>query len=41
MGGQEHFYMETMRALVVPSKEDNQLNVFAPVQNGKALQVRG
>ncbi|KAK2140392.1 hypothetical protein LSH36_1368g00050 [Paralvinella palmiformis] len=38
MGGQEHFYMETMRALVVPSKEDNQLNVFAPVQNGKALQ---
>ncbi|KAK2160249.1 hypothetical protein LSH36_137g03000 [Paralvinella palmiformis] len=38
IGGQEHFYMETTRALVVPLKEDDQLKVFAPVQGGDLLQ---
>lgn len=33
MGGQEHFYLETQAAVVVPKPEDGEMEVFASTQN--------
>lgn len=33
MGGQEHFYLETMASLVVPKPEDGEMEVFSSTQN--------
>lgn len=39
MGGQEHFYLETNAAIVVPHKEENEIEIFASTQNPTELQV--
>nr|QEO19118.1 rosy [Limnogonus franciscanus] len=38
VGGQEHFYFETMAALAVPKKEDNEIIVFSSSQHPTELQ---
>ncbi|XP_071497121.1 xanthine dehydrogenase/oxidase-like [Diadema antillarum] len=38
IGGQEHFYLETQCALVVPKGEDSELEVFAAAQDPTAVQ---
>ncbi|KAF2650067.1 xanthine dehydrogenase/oxidase [Lophiostoma macrostomum CBS 122681] len=38
MGGQEHFYLETNAALVVPSGEDGQMEVWSSTQNTMETQ---
>ncbi|TPX59849.1 hypothetical protein SpCBS45565_g07639 [Spizellomyces sp. 'palustris'] len=39
LSGQEHFYLETQASLVVPKKEDNEIEVFASTQNPTETQV--
>ncbi|KAM0330938.1 hypothetical protein ACHAQA_003895 [Verticillium albo-atrum] len=39
MGGQEHFYLETQAALVVPKLEDGEMEIFASTQNPNETQV--
>jgi xanthine dehydrogenase molybdopterin-binding subunit B len=39
LGGQEHFYLESQSCLVVPSKEDNEIEVFCSAQAPSAIQV--
>ncbi|PWN47782.1 putative xanthine dehydrogenase [Violaceomyces palustris] len=39
MGGQEHFYLETNACLIVPGKEDNEIEVFSSTQNPSETQV--
>ena len=39
IGGQEHFYLETSGARVVPKVEDGELEVFTGVQHPTAIQV--
>lgn len=38
MGGQEHFYLETNAALVIPSGEDGQMEVWSSTQNTMETQ---
>ncbi|XP_077994389.1 xanthine dehydrogenase/oxidase-like [Glandiceps talaboti] len=38
MGGQEHFYMETQRCLVIPEGGDENIEVFSSTQAGSILQ---
>jgi xanthine dehydrogenase/oxidase len=33
MGGQEHFYLETNAALVIPNKDDGTFEVLSSTQN--------
>lgn len=40
IGGQEHFYMETQCACVVPKGEDGEFEVFCGTQNPSAVPVR-
>ncbi|KAH7366980.1 xanthine dehydrogenase, partial [Plectosphaerella cucumerina] len=39
MGGQEHFYLETNAALVVPKPEDGVMEIFSSTQNPNETQV--
>ncbi|KAI8588865.1 molybdopterin binding aldehyde oxidase/xanthine dehydrogenase [Geranomyces variabilis] len=39
LSAQEHFYLETQACLVVPKKEDNELEVFSSTQNPTETQV--
>lgn len=39
MGGQEHFYMETHSALVIPKGEDQEMDVYVSTQFPKFVQV--
>jgi xanthine dehydrogenase/oxidase len=39
LGGQEHFYLETNACLCVPSKEDQQIEVWSSTQNPTETQV--
>jgi len=39
IGGQEHFYMETHRARVVPTGEDGEINVYSGEQLATIVQV--
>jgi len=39
IGGQEHFYMETNSARVVPKNEDGEMEVFIGTQHPAILQV--
>ena len=39
MGGQEHFYLETNAALVVPKPEDGEMEIFCSTQNANETQV--
>ncbi|KAJ3111857.1 hypothetical protein HDU96_005283 [Phlyctochytrium bullatum] len=38
MAGQEHFYLETQASLVVPKKEDNEIEIFASTQHPTETQ---
>lgn len=38
MAGQEHFYLETNASLVVPKKEDNEMEIFASTQHPSETQ---
>ncbi|KZF25825.1 hypothetical protein L228DRAFT_255281 [Xylona heveae TC161] len=38
IGGQEHFYLETNAALVIPSKEDGSMEVWSSTQNTMETQ---
>ena len=38
MSGQEHFYLETQASLVVPGREDDEIEIFASTQNPKETQ---
>ncbi|XP_010615896.1 aldehyde oxidase 2-like [Fukomys damarensis] len=38
VGGQEHFYMETQRVLVVPKAEDQELDIFVSTQDPAHVQ---
>ncbi|KAH0511696.1 Aldehyde oxidase 4 [Microtus ochrogaster] len=38
VGGQEHFYMETQRALVIPKTEDQELDVYVSTQDPAHVQ---
>lgn len=38
ISAQEHFYLETQSALVVPGKEDDEVEVYASTQNPKETQ---
>lgn len=38
VGGQEHFYLETNAALVIPSKEDCSMEVWSSTQNTMEIQ---
>ncbi|XP_077010743.1 aldehyde oxidase 2 [Tamandua tetradactyla] len=38
VGGQEHFYMETQRALVIPKKEDKELDIYVSTQDPAHVQ---
>ena len=40
IGGQEHFYLETHAALVVPRNEDGEVEVFASSQSPNNEQVK-
>lgn len=40
VGGQEHFYMETQRVLVIPKTEDNELDIYVSTQDPTHVQVR-
>ncbi|XP_037655851.1 aldehyde oxidase 2-like [Choloepus didactylus] len=37
-GGQEHFYMETQRALVIPKTEDRELDIYVSTQDPAHVQ---
>ncbi|CAE1322991.1 XDH [Acanthosepion pharaonis] len=39
IGGQEHFYLETHSTLVIPKKEDHELEIYASTQNINELQL--
>ncbi|KAJ3009322.1 hypothetical protein HKX48_008030 [Thoreauomyces humboldtii] len=39
LSAQEHFYLETQCSLVVPGKEDNEMEIFASTQNPTETQV--
>ncbi|SPO26453.1 probable xanthine dehydrogenase [Ustilago trichophora] len=39
MGGQEHFYLETNACLVIPGKEDSEIEVVSSTQNPSETQV--
>ncbi|GAO17406.1 hypothetical protein UVI_02024150 [Ustilaginoidea virens] len=39
MGGQEHFYLETMACVAVPKREDGEMEIFASTQNTSETQV--
>ena len=39
IGGQEHFYLETQAAIVVPKGEDGEMEVFASIQSPADAQV--
>ncbi|XP_069343758.1 aldehyde oxidase 2 [Eulemur rufifrons] len=38
VGGQEHFYMETQRVLVIPKTEDKELDIFVSTQDPAHVQ---
>uniref|UniRef100_A0A2I3GXZ7 FAD-binding PCMH-type domain-containing protein n=1 Tax=Nomascus leucogenys TaxID=61853 RepID=A0A2I3GXZ7_NOMLE len=38
VGGQEHFYMETQRALVIPKTEDKELDIYVSTQDPAHVQ---
>lgn len=38
IGGQEHFYLETQAALIVPKREDDEIEVWASTQNPTETQ---
>ncbi|XP_023366041.1 aldehyde oxidase 2 isoform X1 [Otolemur garnettii] len=38
VGGQEHFYMETQRVLVIPKTEDKELDIFVSTQDPTHVQ---
>ncbi|XP_037705295.1 aldehyde oxidase 2 isoform X3 [Choloepus didactylus] len=38
VGGQEHFYMETQRALVIPKTEDRELDIYVSTQDPAHVQ---
>ncbi|KAK1336529.1 hypothetical protein QTO34_002560 [Cnephaeus nilssonii] len=38
VGGQEHFYMETQRVLVIPKTEDNELDIYVSTQDPTHVQ---
>lgn len=40
VGGQEHFYMETQRVLVIPKTEDKELDMYVSTQDPAHVQVR-
>lgn len=40
VGGQEHFYMETQRVLVIPKAEDKELDIYVSTQDPAHVQVR-
>lgn len=40
MGGQEHFYMETNRVLVIPRVEAKGMAVYVSTQNAPDVQVK-
>ncbi|NP_001289859.1 aldehyde oxidase 2 [Saimiri boliviensis] len=39
VGGQEHFYMETQRVLVIPKTEDKELDIYVSTQDLAHVQV--
>ncbi|KAF2141261.1 uncharacterized protein K452DRAFT_318915 [Aplosporella prunicola CBS 121167] len=39
MGGQEHFYLETMACVAVPKPEDGEMEVFSSTQNPSETQT--
>ncbi|KAK5029883.1 hypothetical protein LTS07_005607 [Exophiala sideris] len=39
MGGQEHFYLETMACLVIPKPEDGEMEVWSSTQNPTETQA--
>ena len=39
VGGQEHFYLETQTALVVPKPEDGEMDIYCSTQNPNETQV--
>lgn len=39
MGGQEHFYFETQSLIVVPKKEDDEMEIYSSTQNPTEIQV--
>lgn len=39
-GGQEHFYMETQRVLIIPKTEDKELDIYVSTQDPAHVQVR-
>ncbi|XP_075385060.1 aldehyde oxidase 2-like [Tenrec ecaudatus] len=38
VGGQEHFYMETQRVLVIPKTEDHELDIYVSTQDAAHVQ---
>ena len=38
MSGQEHFYLETQASLVVPGREDDEMEIYSSTQNPKETQ---
>lgn len=39
MGGQEHFYLETQASLVIPKREDDEIEIWSSTQNPTETQV--
>lgn len=39
IGGQEHFYFETQSLIVVPKKEDDEMEIYSSTQNPTEIQV--
>jgi xanthine dehydrogenase/oxidase len=39
MGGQEHFYLETQASIVIPKREDDEIEIWASTQNPTETQV--
>ena len=39
ISGQEHFYLETNASLVVPGREDDEIEIYASTQNATETQV--
>lgn len=40
MGSQEHFYMETQGCIVIPQREDSEMEIVSSTQNPTGVQVR-
>ncbi|XP_077175024.1 aldehyde oxidase 3-like [Paroedura picta] len=38
IGGQSHFYMETNRSVVIPRKEDNEMDIYVSTQDASHVQ---